>query len=336
MNKEKESGHQMTFHDKCCTGKFQDSEIDLVDIWRILVQHRKWIVTITSIATLVASIYAFVSPSVYKAEVFISPPLEADIIGLNLLSPIREEIINDITVEKIFQKTTQNLKSSILQQKYYENHKGTMGTLSVHKISGGIIVSIEGKHPEGLAKVVNDFVAFIDNYTVKYFTELIKEKLTVKKAEIQLKIKSLRNQEKQQLLDRIAVLTEALWIAKKLKITDIFITPKDSPLYLRGSKALTAEIEALTKRKNHDAFIFGLRSLQKKYFKLTQVKFDKPLVRGLQIDRPAMLPHNPVKSKRKVIVILGAIIGLMSGIFVAFLINYFGTIKRENIVRENT
>src|SRR5690606_36674183 len=87
----------------------------------------------------------------------------------------------------------------------------------------------------------------------------------------------LRDTVKQRREDRIAVLKEALEVADSVGLdtpqgtmwqtfsTNISSSAFDgSPLYLRGAKAIRAELEVLMQRKSDDPFIPELRSLQER------------------------------------------------------------------------
>jgi len=110
-------------------------------------------------------------------------------------------------------------------------------------------------------------------------------------------------------------------IAKQLNILDTtqlqtFVNVKKGglPLYLMGEKALSAELLVLKKaRKNDDAFIPKLRSLQEKLVVLDgiQKNLNKDQVFAARIDQEAVVPNKPMKPKKPLIIILSLLLGLM-------------------------
>jgi chain length determinant protein (polysaccharide antigen chain regulator) len=140
--------------------------------------------------------------------------------------------------------------------------------------------------------------------------------------------------------DRVAHLKEALIIAKQLNIkkptgsafvsndqgqntkakpTGVVLDSQDVPLYFRGYKALQGELEQLQQRKNDDSFILGLRELQGELTALGKVHVDLKLIHSVRLDQKARVDKTPIKPKRNLIMVLGGMLGLMFGIFGAFI-----------------
>ena len=127
-----------------------------------------------------------------------------------------------------------------------------------------------------------------------------------------------------------------------------------NPLYYRGRKALRAEIKelksrtlddpfipelrlleqelivlkqnqrvnAMSERKNNDAFIKGLRDKELELAYLNSIHIDTSKIKAVIIDQLAYPPNERLKPKRSLIVVLGGIFGFMLGILVAFMRNY--------------
>ncbi|MNJ51532.1 hypothetical protein D3C77_468400 [compost metagenome] len=84
--------------------------------------------------------------------------------------------------------------------------------------------------------------------------------------------------------------------------------------YMRGVKALEAEIENLKSRESDDAFIKSLREEQVSlaFYKSFNVKPD-----SVQVYRPdgeVEVPDEPVKPRKFLIVVMGVFLGLVLGI----------------------
>ncbi|MDQ6952618.1 MAG: Wzz/FepE/Etk N-terminal domain-containing protein [Mariprofundaceae bacterium] len=168
--------------------------------------------------------------------------------------------------------------------------------------------------------------------------------------------------------DKAMQLKEAITLAKSLGIidegqgyrsksgaTNISVSTTSDPLYLRGSKVLQAELDALLSRKDKDAFTPGLRSLENKLLQLKvneeveilknrknddafipglrplqerlivldgiKIILNKDKVFATRVDQKAVIPNKPIKPKKVLIVMLSLLLGLMLGVMVVFLRN---------------
>jgi chain length determinant protein (polysaccharide antigen chain regulator) len=156
---------------------------------------------------------------------------------------------------------------------------------------------------------------------------------------IQLEIDTLRESSRRVREDTISKVREALVIAKSsgLEDTVVFAGNGSDKLaggidqdnaYLRGSKALEAELKNLEARQSEDAFTPGLRKLQKDadfYKQLVAEKFDISVYRH---DGVLDLPLSPIKPKKVLIVFLGLVIGGLLGTSLA-LLQHFVFKRRE-------
>ncbi|MCY1456003.1 hypothetical protein D9M71_731900 [compost metagenome] len=87
--------------------------------------------------------------------------------------------------------------------------------------------------------------------------------------------------------------------------------------YMRGSKALEAELKNLEERKSDDPFIVGLRNLQARYAFYKNLEIDAERVSVFRFDGPIEVSDGPVKPKRALSVAGGALIGLFFGMLIA-------------------
>jgi len=139
---------------------------------------------------------------------------------------------------------------------------------------------------------------------------------------------------------------------------------RQSPLYLRGEKVLLTEIELLKNRQSDDPFIPGLRELGRQLV-LLKLKLKTKIagftvkdksdifidglqereiqlqsLQGFELTRfqlgSVMRVHQEafpskvrIKPKRKLIVALGGVLGLMLGVFAAFFFNFVENNRKE-------
>jgi len=85
-------------------------------------------------------------------------------------------------------------------------------------------------------------------------------------------------------------------------------------VYMRGSKALRAEIESIRARKSDDPFTDHLRDLQERYSFFKGLKIEPSVVSVYRQDGVVELPDKPVKPNKALILVLGVIAGLITGI----------------------
>ena len=160
--------------------------------------------------------------------------------------------------------------------------------------------------------------------------------------DIEYTISSKRQMAKQRREDLIIQYQEAASIAQQLGVMDrvdstnivqnnqLNITTSNIPLYFRGYMALNTEILSLKSRESDDPFISELRDLQERLTLLRSVKFDKEKLSAIYIDQAAYPLKNPIKPNRRLIVSLATVVGLFSGIFLTFLIEFVQNQRKKH------
>ena len=146
------------------------------------------------------------------------------------------------------------------------------------------------------------------------------------------------------------------------------IGSSNSQLYTKGYEAIEAEISSLSKRTTDDPFIPNLRKLQKKLIllkynrkveqlkkrsnddpfistlrdkenelaRLSAIHIDPKIVSVARLEQAAYPPVQRSKPNRKLIVILGFILGLMLGVFAAFFNNLIANGRNDEKKLENS
>lgn len=127
---------------------------------------------------------------------------------------------------------------------------------------------------------------------------------------------------------RLLALKEAVAIAKSInqqqpiydgeRVT-LGVAP---PLYMMGVKALTAEMKQLEQRSegNEDDYISGLTELLNKIKHANSIVIDWEEVELIDLDQNAIKPLSPIKPKKKLIVVIGAFMGGLLGVFLALVV----------------
>ena len=343
--------------------QFEDDTIDLYELL-ITLWNRRWLViAVTVVAALGSIVYALQLQHIYKAEALLLPPKSKDIQLLyahGLKNFIKTD--QDSIAPAVFSKFKINLFSRNLQKKFIQE-KGLMELLApernpetrdeeIYNGFANLIVieeknlttslSIELHDAEIAAQWVNDLIEFIDKETIAMLVADSQNSIANQIKDIEYRIASKRHIAKRRRDDTILRYEEAAIIASKLGVMDrvdstnivqnnqLNITTSNIPLYFRGFKALSAEIAFLKNRQSDDPFISGLRDLQEKLSLLRSINFSKQKMHAVQIDQAAYPPNRPFKPNRRLIVSVTTFVGLLSGIFLAFFIEYVKNQRKKH------
>tara|TARA_B100000945_G_scaffold307046_1_gene295085 strand:- start:525 stop:1661 length:1137 start_codon:yes stop_codon:yes gene_type:complete len=224
---------------------YEDSTIDLYEIW-IPIWNKKWlIIAITVLSALGSVIYALQLQKIYKAETLLLPPKEKNFQSLNLAG-IKELATPDIENKMntrfnslgIFKIFKQNLNSRTLHKKFIKEYglmeilapnrtpdtrdvdiySGFTGLINVLEDEGVTSLSIELYDPEISAKWVNDFTNFVDKETVSMLVEDLQNSIENRIREIEYSIESKRFIAEKRRKDQIIRYSENAEIAKQLGI----------------------------------------------------------------------------------------------------------------------
>ena len=136
-----------------------------------------------------------------------------------------------------------------------------------------------------------------------------------------------------------ATIANNLGIKRRVDATNIIqntqmnvdIATATTPLYYLGFEALSSEIGVLKTRKSDDPFISGLRDLQEKLALMSSINLAEVQMNSIRIDQRAYPPTPPIKPNRRTIVSLSILVGLFSGIFLAFFIEYVQNMRKKHL-----
>jgi LPS O-antigen subunit length determinant protein (WzzB/FepE family) len=91
------------------------------------------------------------------------------------------------------------------------------------------------------------------------------------------------------------------------------------------------KVEQLKARSNDDAFISPLRDKEYELAWLESISINPLTVTSARVDQAAYPPKQPIKPRRKLIVVLGLMLGLMLGVLVAFFVNFIESQREESV-----
>ena len=337
--------------------EFEDDTIDLYELW-ITLWNKKWLViAVTVIAALGSVVYALQLPPIYKAEALLLQPKTKDFQSLNMQGVQGVQGVQGMTPDGVFANFKNNLSSRSLQKEFIDE-QGLMDILAPNrspetrdieilesfskmmkfedKIENrlGFSISMESEDPVFAAKLVNDYIIYIDAETIFAMTAAARNSIAGQIRDIEYTINSKRQMAKQRREDTILSFEEAAKIAAELGVRErvdttnvvqnnqLNISSSNTQLYYRGYKALNAEMDILKVRKSDDPFIPGLRDLQERLALLRSFKIEEEGQHAVTVDQAAYPPKNRIKPNRRLIVSLGTVLGLFLGIFLVFFVSF--------------
>tara|TARA_B100001123_G_scaffold291769_1_gene325267 strand:- start:409 stop:1557 length:1149 start_codon:yes stop_codon:yes gene_type:complete len=346
---------------------FEEDTFDLYELW-LTLWKRKWLViAVTVVAALGSIVHALQLQRIYKAEALLLPPKTKDVQLLNVLG-IQQTIdgsrisnLSFYSAETVFGKFKQNLKSRTLHKKFIQV-KGLMEILAPNRTAktnediyqgfaemiklgeetGTSSLSIEMYDAKIAAQWINDLIEFINKETIALLVEDLQNSIANQIRNIEYAIGSKRHMAKQRREDKILRYKEASIIAMQLDIADRIdstnvvqnnrfnISTTNIPLYYRGYRALNTEIEYLNNRKSDDPFIPGLRDLHEQLTLLRSIEFDQEKMNAVYVDRAAYPTNSHIKPNRRLIVSLATVVGLFSGIFLAFFTEFVQNQRKKH------
>ena len=336
---------------------FDDNTIDFYELWITLLKCKWLVIAATVVATLGSIVYVLQLQSVYKAKALLFPPKTKDVQSMSIIASG-----GSLSASDVFTMFKLNLKSRTLHKKFIQEkglmellapdrtpdtrdediYQGFADLIKLGQEDGITSLSIELHDAEIAAQWVNDLIEFVDKETIAMLVEDSQNSIANQIRNIEYAIGSKRQMAKQRREDKIFRYKEASIIAMQLDIADRIeatnvvqnnrfnITTTNIPLYYRGYRALNAEIEYLNNRKSDDPFISGLRDLQEQLALLRSIKFDQEKMTAVHIDQAAYPPNSPIKPNRRLIVSLATVVGLFSGIFLAFFIEFVQNQRKKH------
>ncbi|WP_082457505.1 LPS O-antigen chain length determinant protein WzzB [Pseudomonas sp. Leaf48] len=318
-------------------------DFDFLEFFNDLWRQKIIILAVTLIATFVAGVYAFFSPSIYEAKYYISPPTLENIANLNY-GRDRSSALSPFTVDDVYKVFLRNLQSESLRRTFFENNFEPASSRNVEQyerfsrdvvispvdkdIGARWVVSIRGKDPATVANWVSQYVEQAGQRAQREVISSATKEASVLARNQQLQIDSIRESAKKVREDTIRQVREALAVARAsgLEKSLVFTGEGSAGLagnmvgndaYLRGSKVLEAELKNLESRESNDPFIPTLRSMQNSYDFYKGLETGEYNVTVYRQDGIVDQPTTPIKPKKALVVILGVILGGLLGTAIA-------------------
>lgn len=193
-------------------------------------------------------------------------------------------------------------------------------------------MTLEGTEPKIIAAWADAYVQLAADAAREELLRGLRGEVDIRKRSLEDQIATVRQVAREVRQSHITRLRAALEIAERIGLEKpadgmplIAINTQElihesinsgSLPYLRGSKALRSELHLLEKRENDDAYIPELPNLLKKQALLKNIDLNPAQLSVMMIDQAAIIPEEPIKPKRGLIVLLGVAFGFFLGAFI--------------------
>ncbi|WP_223589615.1 LPS O-antigen chain length determinant protein WzzB [Pseudomonas sp. A-R-19] len=317
---------------------------------RAIFRQKFIVIGFVVLGAALAASYAFLASPVYEAKVFVIPPSQSDISNFNY-GRMKESELVPYTVKDVYDIYTRYLQAESLRLDFFskvyvpslspEEQKKSRDVLYSHfsevlrvvpplrESSDRYAVVVQTTHPEKAKEWVTEYVVQAGELAKNEMIKNVSIESEVRARNLEQQISSAREKSTKAREDSIVRLNEALRIADSIGLEKPpAITVSQSVIaggeagqltYMRGSKALKAEIESLQARESDDPFTDRLRDLQDRFNFFKGLKTEPALVSVYRQDGVVELPDNPVKPNKTLVLVFGVIAGLIAGIaFVLF------------------
>lgn len=329
----------------------RNDEIDLFELFQKLWMSKWLIIGVTLAVTLVAAAYAFLTPPVYRAQAAVMPPSLSDIAGFNLARN-KDIGLEPFKVDDVYRVFTRNLQSDQSKRRFYsevylpsldEDQKKTSrdalynAFLKRLNVAGPtaaqpdrFILSVEGSDPVEAAQWAERYIRDVEQQSIQEMLNNAQSEIEVRGRNLTQQIETLRESAKARREDRLVQLEEALKVAKVIGLENppmiagqmndqLSAIMEGNLTYMRGAKALKAEINALAQRKSDDPFVPELRNLQEQHALYVSLHIQPERVAVYRLDGAIETPDQAIKPKKILILLLGMVLGLMLSIFAALI-----------------
>ncbi|MGB7399881.1 LPS O-antigen chain length determinant protein WzzB [Castellaniella sp.] len=184
-----------------------------------------------------------------------------------------------------------------------------------------VALTLQGDDPQQVADWTNLYLQTASDWARKQLLDTLLRTLQTQTANTHNQIATLRDVAKTHRQNQIVRLEAALQVAQDIHLADppttgnLITSYTGDTLYLRGTKALQAELAVLRARTSDDPYIKELPNLLYAQQLLQKVSLDLKNVTTVTIDQLASKPVNPVKPKMVLVPAIAVLLGLMLGIF---------------------
>ena len=347
---------------------YQDDEISLYELWLVVKKGKLLFCSVAGVVLIVMGLYMVFAPRAYESKIIFMPPHDREVLALNaeamlgITGPVRQ--LSTSSVYNLFLEdlSSYNLRMEFFRQNDLESYFRKDGNATEAEIfeeyfDGKLTVVLPDKKqktPQASlsllvddavlsAKWANAFVALVKERTMSDLVIDIGFSIKTRIQYIKQEISSKRKAAFDRRQDSISRLSEAVVVAKSLNIISrlddtggqavssagVAINTADIPLYMRGTQALNAEIQVLKKRVSDDPFIRDLRGLEERLVELESISIDREQLSPVTLDKLALPPYEPKSPKLVLVLAIGLVLAVFSGLFGVFLTHAYRLSKQK-------
>ncbi|UVL28188.1 LPS O-antigen chain length determinant protein WzzB [Pseudomonas donghuensis] len=326
-------------------------EIDLYELGIKLARQWRLIVISVLLCVGVASAYALLITPSYEAKAYILPPTQNDIADFNY-GRTKDSEMNRYEVKEVYDVFLRNLHAESLRREFFKDYylpslseaerKGAMDSLYAdfskrlvitQVAKGGVdryVIAVEGADPVVVKAWAERYLEQAGSIAKAEMIKNVSREAEVRARNLSQQIGTLRESGQKVREDLIVQLREALVVAQAIGLerppiisgslsSEVSAGMDGELTYMRGTKALEAEIRNLEGRKSDDPFIKQLRDLQVAYSFYKNLEVSPEGVEVYRLDGPIEQPDEPVKPKKAAVVVIGLLLGVVIGLLLATL-----------------
>lgn len=329
--------------------RYNDDEIDLFELFESLWNQKLLIILVTLIFTAGGIGYALLATPTYQATSYLLPPSSKNMAELNKLKLV-DQSAADYSTETVFNFFLQTLQSNTARKELFEQpdvqehfleeadndalegwklFNKAISVSSPQRDGNTASISIKTDSAQSAADWTNEYVRIASKLSSEDLAADLREEIQSRINKLDQDIQSRRIIFQSQIDTELSKLNEALGIAKALNLTEPLRTDsvieersdmmvdEVRRLYRLGSKALEAEITAITERRKNEAFIPELTNLEQQKSLLESITADPQNIQPVIVDLQAQPDDKPIKPKKLLIAALSLVIGGMVGVMIA-------------------
>lgn len=318
--------------------------IDLLKLCGSIWQRRAWFALIVIVCVALAGAYAFVRTPLYESKAWLVPPFDSDIADINY-GRTKESSLAPFSVKDVYTVFVNKLNSDTLRREFYtkvyrpqvpgaasatelQRYTAFTRRLTVEpnpKVTDQFSVSLRASDSDRSGDMLKQYIAMASDSATAEVIGNAKKEAQVRAGGLAHQIELQHQGGAQLRADTISRLSEALKIAEAVGLVDPPLinslqgselsTPLDGDLsYMRGSKALKAEIENLQQRSSDDPFVTGLREQQQKLAYYSNLVARTVDITVFRYDGLLQAGDDPITLPTYVILIIGLAGGLLLGL----------------------
>ncbi|MNJ14200.1 Chain length determinant protein [compost metagenome] len=326
-----------------------DDEIDLIELVQGVWRQKIWVLVVALPIIVLGVAYAKFASPIYEAKLYVQPPSQNDIAQLNY-GRGGDSGLSMLTIKDVYEVYLRSLQSEAVRNTFFrtvylptlnEGERSGSRDALYSQFNGLLKVGVAGKDspsrfvitanvedPQQAAVWVTSYVELAASQAKREVLRGNRSEALVKADNLQQQIDSAQVTARKQRDDEIVQLKEALRVARTIGLekppiisdelsNEVTAGMSGTLTYMRGSKALEAEIANLESRVSDDPFIKGLRNKQERLVFYRNLKIEPSVISVYQQDGVVDQPDKPIKPRKALIVLASVVVGLGLGLVAA-------------------